>query len=245
MKSLLIITAGAKGGTGKSTFLRYLVTWLQESGIEPHLVDADDESRTLHRFFSQATILEPVRRKAYDAIMNLLESGRHPLTLADLKAGVGFDMLNWFSDVPFDELKELGISILCIGVVTSSPDSVSSFLRWVNFLGKRVKYVVVKNLKDSDAWEQKPEDVLLPEYDRTKQALEFRKLYKPLEIVMPALDPEYQGELERLNLTIRDVLAKHPNTPPSLNSLIVRSKLRNYQARLYKAFEDNKALFLP
>ena len=234
-----------RGGTGKSTFLRYIATWLQENGIDPYLIDADDENGTLKRFFPEAAVIEPRRRKAYDAIVNLAESSQHPLMLLDLKAGVGFDMLNWFADVPFDELKAIDVSMVCVGVVTSSPDSVSSLLRWVNFLGKRVNYLVVKNLKDSDSWEQKPEDVLLPEYDKTKQALEFRRLYKPAEIVLPALDPEYQSELERLNLTIRDVLAKHPNTPPALNSLIVRAKLRNYQARLYTAFSAHKDLLLP
>jgi MinD-like ATPase involved in chromosome partitioning or flagellar assembly len=204
MSSKIIFMAGAKGGTGKSTCLRYLVTWYQENSIEPSLIDADDENGTLKRFFPQAMSIEPRRRKAYDAIMNLAEAGQHPLMLLDLKAGVGFDMLNWFADVPFDELKAIDVSMVCVGVVTSSPDSVSSFLRWVNFLGKNVKYIVVRNLKDSDSWEQKPEDVLLPEYDGTKQALEFWKLYKPAEIVLPALDPEYQSELERLSLTIRE-----------------------------------------
>ena len=237
--------AGAKGGTGKSTFMRLLATWLQENGIEALLIDADDENGTLKRFFPQAVTIEPRRRKSYDAIVNFAESGQHPMMLLDLKAGVGFDMLNWFADVPFDELQAMEVSMVCVGVVTSSPDSVSSFLRWVNFLGKRVKYVVVRNLKDSDAWELKPELVPIPEYDKTKQALDFRKIYRPATVVLPRLDPEYQSELERLNLTIRDVLAKHPNTPPALNSLIVRSKLRNYQARLYEAFEANKDLLLP
>lgn len=222
-----------------------MVTWLRENGIDPYLIDADDENGTLKRFFPQAAVIEPRRRKAYDVIVNLAESGQHPLMLLDLKAGVGFDMLNWFADVPFEGLKEIDVSMVCIGVLTSSPDSVSSFLRWVNFLGKQVKYLVVKNLKDSDAWEQKPEDVLLSEYDKTKQALEFRKLCKPAEMVLPGLDPEYQSELERLNLTIRDVVGRHPNTPAVLDSLIVRAKLRNYQTRLYDAFTSHKDLLLP
>jgi MinD-like ATPase involved in chromosome partitioning or flagellar assembly len=245
MATKILFTAGAKGGTGKSNFLRFGVTWLQENGIEPLLVDADDENATLKRFFPQAMTIEPRRRKAYDLFMNLAETGAHPLIMGDLKSGVGYEMLNWFADVPFNELKEIGVSMVCIGVVTSSPDSVSSFLRWVDFLGKNVKYLVVKNLKDSDAWGQKPEEVLLPEYDKTRQALEFRKLYKPAEIVVPALDPEYQAELERLNLTIRDVLAKHPKTPQMLNSLIVRSKLRNYQTGIYEALAAHKELLLP
>jgi MinD-like ATPase involved in chromosome partitioning or flagellar assembly len=245
MATKILYSCGHKGGTGKSTFLRFAITWLQENGIEALLVDADDENATLKRFFPQAMTIEPRRRKAYDVLMNLAESGAHPLIIVDLKAGVGYEMLNWFADVPFEELKEIGVSMVCIGVVTSSPDSCSSFLRWVNFLGKKVQYLVVKNLKDSDAWGQKPEEVILPEYDRTRQALEFRKLYKPAEIVMPALDPEYQAELERCNLTIRDVLAKHSKTPQMLNSLIVRSKLRNYQSGIYEALSANRDLLLP
>jgi MinD-like ATPase involved in chromosome partitioning or flagellar assembly len=245
MPCKILLGCGAKGGTGKSTFLRFIVTWLQQAGIEPYLIDADDENSTLHRFFPQALKIVPNRVKSNDLIIDIAEEGEHPLIIVDLKAGTGDLMLRWVADVPFEELKEIGVEIVCIGVLTSSPDSVSSFLRWVNFLGKRVKYMVVRNLKDSDAWEQKPEDVILPEYDKTKQAQEFRKLYKPAEIVMPALDPEYQSELERLNLTIRDVLAKHPNTPRALDSLIVRSKLRNFQTRLYEAFAHYKDLLLP
>ena len=245
MPCKIIMTCGAKGGTGKSNFLRFIITWLQEAGIEPYLIDADDENSTLFRFFRQALKIVPNRVKSNDLIIDIAEKGEHRLIIVDLKAGTGDLMLRWVADVPFEELKAIGVTILLVGVITSSPDSTSSLLRWVNFLGKHVKYLIVRNLKDSDAWEQKPEDVILPEYDKTKQALEFRKLFKPAEIVLPALDPEYQSELERLNLTIRDVLAKHPNTPPALSSLIVRSKLRNFQARLYEAFAQYKDLLLP
>ncbi|MDR3404236.1 MAG: division plane positioning ATPase MipZ [Chthoniobacter sp.] len=245
MKTKLIIVCGAKGGTGKSTFLRYLITWLQEAGVAPFIIDADDENSTTARYFKEALKIVPSRVKSNDVIVDIAEKGEHPVIIVDLKAGTGKMMLNWVADVPFEELKAIGVSIVAVGAITSSPDSTSSFLNWVNFLGKRVKYLVVRNLKDSDAWEQKPEDVLFPEYDQTREALEFRKLYKPVEIVMPALDPEYQSELERLNLTIRDVLAKHPNTPPALNSLIVRSKLRNYQAWLFESFAAHKDLLLP
>jgi hypothetical protein len=154
-------------------------------------------------------------------------------------------MLNWFGDVPFEELKSIGVSMVCIGVITSSPDSVSSVLRWVDFLGKQVQYLIVKNLKDSDASRIGAESVAFPEYDQTKQALEFRKRYKPAEILMRGLDPEYQGELERVNMTIRDVLARRPDAPELLTPLIVRAKLRNYQAALFEQFAAHKNLLLP
>ncbi len=241
----VIFTAGAKGGTGKSTALRFLITWLQDAGIEPFLIDADDENSTLSRFFPQALKVEPRRTKSYDVIMNLAETGAHPIIIVDLKAGVGYEMLDWFADVPFEELKEIGVSMVCVGVITSSPDSVGSVLRWVDFLGKQVQYLIVKNLKDSDASRVEADSIPFPEYDRTKQALEFRKRYKPAEVLMRGLDPEYQCELEKFNLTIRDVLARRPGVPDLLTPLIVRSKLRNYQASLYAQFDAVKELLLP
>jgi hypothetical protein len=245
MSCKIIFSAGAKGGTGKSNFLKFPITWLQDAGIDPYLIDADEESRTLSRFFPDAAKIEPRRTKSYDVIMNLAETGEHPLIFVDLKAGVGNDMLNWIADVPFDELAEIGVSMVCVGVITSSPDSVSSFLRWVDFLGKQVRYLVVKNLKDSDAAGLDAEKIPFPEYDLTKAALEFRKRYKPAEIIMPGLDPEYQCELEKFNLTIRDVLARRPGLPDLLTPLMVRSKLRNYQAALYAQLDALKELLLP
>jgi MinD-like ATPase involved in chromosome partitioning or flagellar assembly len=245
MATKLLFTAGAKGGTGKSTALRYLINWYQQAGIEPYLIDADDENATLSRFFPNAVKVEPRRTKSYDAIINAAETGEHPLIIVDLKAGVGYEMLNWFADVPFEELLAIAVTMLCIGVITSSPDSVSSILRWVDFLGKQVKYLVVKNLKDSDASRVEAENVEFPEYDCTRQALEFRKKFKPAEVIMRGLDPEYQGELERVNLTIRDVLARRPDVPDLLKPLMVRAKLRNYQADLFRQFAAHRELLLP
>jgi MinD-like ATPase involved in chromosome partitioning or flagellar assembly len=147
----ILMNCGHKGGTGKSNFIKFPITYLQDAGIEPYLIDADDENATLSRFFPHALKIEPKRIKSYDLIIDIAEKGEHPLIMVDLKAGVGNAMLQWVADIPFEELAEIGISIVCIGVITSSPDSVSSFLKWVDFLGKRVKYLVVRNLKDSDA----------------------------------------------------------------------------------------------
>jgi hypothetical protein len=245
MNTKIIFTAGAKGGTGKSTYLRYLISWFLEAEISPLLLDCDDENSTLSRFYPEARRIVPRRTKSYDALVTLAESGEHPLIIADLKAGVGMDMISWFSDVPFAELKEIGVTMLCLGLITSSPDSVSSLLRWVDALGKNVQWATVRNLKDSDAAGLDPQSVTFPEYNKTKQAAEFRRRYRPAEFVMPGLDPEYQSELERVNMTISDVLARRPGVPDLLTPLMVRSKLRNYQAALFEQFEAHKNLFLP
>ena len=45
--STVIFTAGAKGGTGKSTVTRFLITYLRERGHEPLLLDMDNGTKTL------------------------------------------------------------------------------------------------------------------------------------------------------------------------------------------------------
>ena len=76
-------------------------------------------------------------------------------------------MLDWWLDVPFEKLRSLGIGFVCLTSVTSSPDSVQSFLNWVTALQDRVRYVVFRNLKDGD---------YLPDYDKVTELSVFAKI---------------------------------------------------------------------
>ncbi len=153
------------------------------------------------------------------------------LILADLKAGTGREVLDWWIDVPYDELNSLGVGFVCIASVTSSPDSVQSFLNWVSALQDRVRYVVFKNLKDGD---------YLPDYDESDSALAFRKSFTPQHVSIPRLDEEYVTELERLDLTVAEVLnatngksVRGKDIGPVLCQLMVRARLRRYQRNIY------------
>ena len=140
-------------------------------------------------------------------------------------------MLDWWLDVPFEKLRSLGIGFVCLASVTSSPDSVQSFLNWVTALQDRVRYVVFRNLKDGD---------YLPDYDESDGALGFRQRFAPHPVVIPRLDEEYVTELERLNLTIAEVLdsssgmsARGTTIGPVLFRLMVRARLRRFQQGIY------------
>ena len=231
--STIIFTAGAKGGTGKSTAVRFLTTYLRENGINPRLLDMDDENRTMSRFFPEAQQVEIKKTSSNDVLVDKILEGEK-LIIADLKAGTGRDTLNWWLDVPFDELPD--VQFICIGAITSSPDSVQSFLNWAIALKKRVKYVVCKNQKDGDVF---------PDYDKSDQSLKFREKYNPIEIDFPRLDEEYMTELERLNLTISEVLVAEGNPTTStgksigdiLCKLMVRARLRRFQQNIYDQFK--------
>ncbi|MDM7997124.1 MAG: division plane positioning ATPase MipZ [Acidobacteriota bacterium] len=222
--SNIIFTAGAKGGTGKSTAMRFLITYLREHKMNPLLLDLDDESRTLSRFFPDAMQVEIKKKSSHDILIeSAIESDC--LMLADLKAGTGREVLDWWLDVPFDELHKRDVSFICLASITSSPDSVQAFLNWVAALQDRVRYVVFKNLKDGE---------YLPDYEESDGALHFRQEFSPQHIVIPRLDEEYATELERLDLTIADVLTPgRKDIGPLLSKLMVRARLRRYQQNIY------------
>ncbi|MCI0627503.1 MAG: hypothetical protein L0387_38630 [Acidobacteria bacterium] len=243
MSCKLLFTAGAKGGTGKSTAARFLVTYLREQGVDPLLLDLDDENRTLSRFFPEAVQVQIKKKASHDVLVEQALSRLHPLILADLKAGTGRELLDWWLDVPFEDLRSLEVSFVCLGSITSSPDSVQSFLTWTTALQERVCYVVFKNLKDGE---------YLPDYDETSQAVEFQGKFKPHHVVIPRLDEEYQTELERLDLTIAEVLsfsngrsARGKDMGPILSRLLVRARLRNYQRRIYEQLDLIQPALLP
>jgi MinD-like ATPase involved in chromosome partitioning or flagellar assembly len=246
MNSTILFTAGAKGGSGKSAAARFLITYLREQGADPLLMDLDDENRTLSRFLPEAISVEIKKKSSHDVLVQTALTGHHPLILADLKAGTGREVLEWFLDVPFEELRASQVTFVCLGSITSSPDSVQSFLNWVGELRDQVSYLVFKNLKNGE---------ILPDYEDTQEAIQFRKQLAPAHVTIPRLDEEYQTELERLNLTISELIdsnqlqeglsARGKPLGDILPQLLVRARLRNFQRRIYEQLDDASHLFFP
>jgi hypothetical protein len=208
-------------------------------------MDLDDENHTLSRFFPEAISVEIKKKSSHDVLVQTALTGRHPLILADLKAGTGREVLEWFLDVPFEELRASQVTFVCLGSITSSPDSVQSFLNWVGELRDQVSYLAFKNLKDGE---------ILPDYEDTQEAIEFRKQLNPVHVNIPRLDEEYQTELERLNLTISELIdsdqlqqglsARGKPLGDILPQLLVRARLRNFQRRIYEQLDNASHLFL-
>ncbi len=239
MASKIIFTAGAKGGSGKSTALRFIASWLAAHNVEPCLIDADDENRTLSRFFPQADQITISSVKAADIIVVKAIEEDEPLILLDLKAGTGREMLQWFADIPFEVLRGMGVTFVCVGSITSSPDSVQSFLNWAAALKGEVSYVVFRNLKDGKE---------LADYDETKEALAFQKARKPSHITLEKLDDQYQTELERMGIVISDVLEGKKELGPlfgGVPGIIIKQRLRRYQSAVFDQLDKIQAALLP
>ena len=124
MSCTLIFTAGAKGGSSKTMAARFLITYLQEKGTSPLILDLDDENHTLSRFFPEAVQVGIQPEFAHNVLRNT------GIIVAELKAGTGYEVLRWFLELPFSDLKQLGVEFPGVGSITSSPGSVQSFLNW-------------------------------------------------------------------------------------------------------------------
>jgi MinD-like ATPase involved in chromosome partitioning or flagellar assembly len=229
----IIFTAGAKGGTGKSTAVRFLITYLREHGFSPSLFDMDDESKTLSRFFPEATQVKIKKASSHDVLIEKIIEYGEKLIVADLKGGTGRDTLDWWLGLPFSKLTD--IQFICIAAITSSPDSVQSFLNWAAALKDKVSYIVCKNQKDGD---------IFPDYDESAEAAAFCDTLNPRHVMIPRLDEEYMTELDRLNLTVAEVIQAEGSETingktisPALSRLLIRARLEDFQHNVYSQFQ--------
>jgi len=237
--STVIFTAGTKGGTGKSTMLSLLIPFLRKKGYNPLLLDMDNVSKTLSRFFPDAQKVDITENDAHDILIEKVIKGEK-LIIADLKAGTSDETLKWWSDVPFDSPRLQNVRFICIGVITAEPDGVQSFLSWASVLKKQVSYVVCKNERDGARFDTYESD----------EALDFREIYKPCHIKIESVKDDYMMELQRLNLTIANILdandedieaTKTLNGKPIgdvLSAFMVRARLRRFQNSVYDQFES-------
>lgn len=90
MSCTLFFTAGAKGGSGKTTAVKFLFTYLRDHGEVPLLMDLDDENHTLARFFPEALRINLHEEFAQDILIEKALSCEQQIIVADLKADTRF-----------------------------------------------------------------------------------------------------------------------------------------------------------
>src|SRR2546428_14042759 len=100
----ILFTAGAKGGTGKSTAARFLIIYLRDHGTDPLLLDLDDENRTLSRFFPEALQVEIKKKSSHDLVVERALKG-DALIIARLEAGTGRAGPEYVLVGPLEELQ--------------------------------------------------------------------------------------------------------------------------------------------
>lgn len=230
----IVFTMGTKGGVGKSTIVRWLTEYLAFQNVSTYLIDGDDETASLKRFYPQAEMVNVRKLLSLDLLSNRAEEQLARVVIGDFRAGVGEEMLDWFATLPFDLLQPARIHFTGIGVLTNQPDSVAAILKWASRLGNSISYILALNHRDGDP----------SHYLETAEGKEMMERLKPTLVRIPKLDEAHIAELERLNMSISEVLLSEEPVAFFARAA-VRGRLRHFQTSIFEEFEKARSVIVP
>ncbi|MCB1099440.1 MAG: hypothetical protein KDN22_27970 [Verrucomicrobiae bacterium] len=234
----IVFTEGGKGGVAKTEVALSLVSWYQQNGIAPMLLDFDIENTGksgLQNFFPAARKFNVHREGALDELFDACD-GDQQIVLADLGAGAGDATAHWF-DQAFEDAAELGIRFTAVGVTTNDAGAVQSILKWATVLQRKVDYVIVLNEMrespcDFEYWHDEP------------GVKEFCKMFSPAMVTMAARVPELQAELRNQCVTLQDVIDGNVETA-FLRKTKNIARAKRYQRQLFEGFANASHYLLP
>ena len=239
LSKLVVLSAGGKGGVGKTLTVSAIADFYHENGIQPAMFDADVENKqrgSLSHFFPEAKKLNIRSDRGMDEFIDAAVSTPSRIVLADLGAGSGHDTFKWF-DAMHDELSGVGIRFTAVVTITSSAASVETVFSWAQALGNRVRYLITENRVAGDDFGYLHD---------TEPGRAFLSVAKPHIIRLEQRVAELQSELENRGLTARTArLAMTEARGPYLDRLSSLIRLQGYANRLNTAFSSAHEFLLP
>jgi hypothetical protein len=239
LSKLVVLSAGGKGGVGKTLTVASIADYYHENEIRPVLFDCDVENKqrgSLAHFFAEAKKLNIRTSRGMDDFIDAALSTPSRIVLADLGAGSGHDTFRWFDDM-HAELGAVGIRFTAVVTITSSAASVETAFNWAQALGPRVRYLIVEN-------EVAGED--FGYLHDTEPGRAFLAAAKPKIIRLGARAAELQSELETRGLTARSARHASPEVRgPHLDRASTLMRLQGYQRRIDQELKTVTDLLLP
>ncbi len=236
MKRMLFFVAGTKGGVGKSFFCTMFAGAAMDLNLSVRLYDTDEENQTLTTLMRKDCIFLNGQDETYplDTVINhLLAQPPVNVTIVDMKAGTSRSTQDWFSSIPWDELKQIDLEVYLVGCVTADFDSVKTIAPWLDYFRKidfPVKFLLIKNEKDGK------------DFFACNSALLYvlqREKMEHTVFTIPPLEQTYMTDLNSEATTVRDYL--NGNGPEDLlPSIMQRSRLRKH----YLTITDPMILFM-
>jgi hypothetical protein len=235
----IIFSAGGKGGGGKTTAMVSLVDFLKSENCPLTLIDADIENKvhgSLSHFFKEAAKVDITTPHGLDEFAERVLHESAPIVLADLGAGSGKYTFRWFDDM-YEELKNVGVGFLTIGVVTSEVATTETVLNWANVLKNRVNYMIIRNHRNGDSF---------PSLEESELGQKFMRLAKPAVIDMEARLEDLQQAMDERGLSLRQAIEAPAETAgPLLSKAISKIRLRAYLSRIDAQFRRVVDTILP
>lgn len=233
MRRILIFIAGTKGGVGKSFTTIMLAGAAKDLALPLRIFDTDNENQTVFELLKgEADFLDEIADQypLDDVINSLYAENPAIVTIVDMKAGTSRSTQEWFASVPWDDLRRLDLDVYVVGCVTSDPDSVRTFVPWLEYFRRidfPVEYLIIKNEKDGDHF--------FTCTSLLEPAMQKLKLHYQI-FNFPAIEQDYINALNNNNLTLREHMMGGHRV---LSTIMQKSRLRNH----YFAITDQLILF--
>jgi MinD-like ATPase involved in chromosome partitioning or flagellar assembly len=236
----VVFTMGGKGGTGKTTVMSGIAEYLlNHAGIRPELIDLDWENKgrgSLHSFFPGSTKVDIRVPTAYDILLNRAFQTETDVVLADLGAGSGVRMYEWFDSV-YAHAHQMGLPLrfTAVGVVDDDPASRQSVLEWANHMQDRVEYLIVLNRRRSHeltpAWTG-------PDVEK------FSEAFSPVVIELDNRDGEIEQRMREHKRTLSSVVDEGI-TDGALNAPATYIRIFGYREALFSELAKADSVILP
>lgn len=189
----IIITAGGKGGAGKSLTSTLIHSWVQSKKKTIASFDGDPENSTLSRFVPESRFIDMRESSALDQVLAPIESEEADIVLLDSRAATSEELIHWFRQIGIQAIRsELHTALTIVSIVTHSRDTLEQLKWWTDELGESVSWLIVRNLVGGQ----------VDEYDGSRLRTKLLSELKAQEFSLPNLPAYLVKELESKNLTI-------------------------------------------
>lgn len=228
----LIILAQDKGGIGKSFVATLLHDHLSERNVRLKAFDLDHANSTFQRYVPEAvfidTDVDADKLGVLDQLVHALEEV--DVVLADNRAAGGAKVRQYLDENRLTSLQqEIGFALVLVVVAVDDKDAVSQIADLVDLYGDKVRWLVVRNLRDGPA----PSVYM---NSKTRQRL---TALGAVEVEVPCLAEVTRNRLQLANLTVG-----RGRTAPQLH-LLDRSRCIRFHDRMAEEFGKAGSLLVP
>ena len=186
-----------KGGIGKSFVTALLFDYLSERGARVKAFDLDHANSTFHRLVPAAefidTDVDTDKLTGLDRLVTALTDEDADMVLADNRATGGDKLQHYFEENRLVSLQgEIGFALVFVVVAVDDKDAISHIADLVDQYGDRVRWLVVRNLRDG---------AQLTVFDQGNTRKKLLAL-GAVEVDVPCLAEVTRNRLQMANLTV-------------------------------------------
>ena len=228
----IILFPQDKGGIGKSFVATLLHDFLLDEGVRVKAFDLDHANSTFQRFVPDAefidTDIDTDKLGVLDRLVHSLPET--DVVLVDNRATGGSKVLAYLDETRLPELQsDFDCALVFVVIATDDKDANSQIAELLDTHGERVRWLVVRNLRDGDNLS------LFAQSNARKRLADLGAV----EIDVPCLAEVTRNRLQDANLTVgrgRTATALH---------LLDRSRCVRFHTRMAVEFSKARALLVP